>query len=86
MEKIKNYINGELVESIGKTYLDNYDPSKGKIYSLIPDSDERDVELAVVAAKNAFKEWSNTPKEKRSRILQKIAFLIGLFLCPVAAA
>ncbi len=76
MEKIKNYINGELVEPIGKTYLDNYDPSKGKVYSLIPDSDERDIELAVAAAKAAFKDWANTPKEKRSRILQKISFLI----------
>lgn len=76
MEKIKNYINGELLEPVGKTYLDNFDPSKGKVYSLIPDSDERDVELAVTAAKAAFKDWSNTPKEKRSRILQKISFLI----------
>ncbi len=76
MEKIKNYINGELLEPVGKTYLDNYDPSRGKVYSLIPDSDERDVELAVIAAKNAFKDWANTPKEKRSRILQKISFLI----------
>lgn len=76
MEKIRNYINGELVEPISKAYIDNVDPSRGKVYSLIPDSDERDVELAVAAAKAAFKEWSNTPKEKRARILQRISFLI----------
>jgi aminomuconate-semialdehyde/2-hydroxymuconate-6-semialdehyde dehydrogenase len=76
MEKIKNYINGELVEPLGGTYLDNIDPSVGKVYSLIPDSDERDVEVATKAAKAAFKSWANTPKETRSRILQKIAFLI----------
>lgn len=76
MEKIKNYINGELIEPMDKSYLDNIDPSTGKVYSLIPDSNEKDVELAVTAAKNAFKEWSNTPKEKRSRLLQKISFLI----------
>lgn len=76
MDKIKNYINGELVEPISKAYIDNIDPSRGKVYSLIPDSDERDVELAVAAAKTAFKSWSNTPKEKRARILQRISFLI----------
>jgi aminomuconate-semialdehyde/2-hydroxymuconate-6-semialdehyde dehydrogenase len=76
MEKIRNYINGELVEPISKSYIDNVDPSRGKVYSLIPDSDERDVELAITAAKAAFKTWSNTPKEKRARILRRIAFLI----------
>src|SRR5882762_6162076 len=76
MDKIRNYINGELVEPVSKAYIDNVDPSRGKVYSLIPDSDERDVELAVAAAKAAFKMWSNTPKEQRARILQRISFLI----------
>lgn len=76
MDKIQNYINGELVPPISNQYIDNIDPSRGKVFSLIPDSDERDVELAVLAAKAAFKAWSNTPKETRSRILQRISFLI----------
>lgn len=76
MDKIQNYINGELVPPISNQYIDNVDPSRGRVYSLIPDSDERDVELAVKAAKAAFKGWSTTPKETRSRILQKISFLI----------
>ncbi|MFL5751830.1 MAG: aldehyde dehydrogenase [Bacteroidia bacterium] len=76
MEKIRNYINGELIEPISKNYIDNYDPSRGKVYSLIPDSDEQDVELAVKAAQAAFPAWSVTPKDKRSAILLKIASLI----------
>lgn len=76
MQQIKNYINGKLIEPVSKTYLDNYNPATGKVYSLIPDSDDKDVELAYTAAKNAFKEWSNTPKEKRSWYLLKIAGLI----------
>ncbi|MBC7862543.1 MAG: aldehyde dehydrogenase, partial [Bacteroidia bacterium] len=76
MEKIKNYINGELAEPVNGNFIENYDPSRGKIYSMIPDSDERDVEFAVAAAKRAFPEWSVTPKEKRSKILLKIAALI----------
>jgi aminomuconate-semialdehyde/2-hydroxymuconate-6-semialdehyde dehydrogenase len=76
MDKIKNYINGELIDPVGGTYIDNVDPSRGKVYSLIPDSDERDVALAVKAAKEAFSGWANTPKETRARILQRISFLI----------
>ncbi len=76
MQQIKNYINGQLIEPASKAYLDNYNPATGKVYSLIPDSDEKDVELAYAAAKNAFKEWSITPKEKRSQYLLKIAALI----------
>jgi len=76
MEKIKNYINGELVNPIAGNYIDNFNPSIGKVYSLIPDSDAEDVALATKAAKEAFPLWSKTPKEKRSRILQKLAFLI----------
>ena len=55
MEKILNYINGELVEPISKNYLDNYNPSNGQVYSLIPDSEKADIEKAVEAAKEAFK-------------------------------
>ncbi len=76
MQTLKNYINGELVEPIGKTYIDNYNPAIGKVYSLIPDSDERDVELATQAALKAFPAWSNTPKGERSAILIKISELI----------
>lgn len=86
MEKIKNYINGQLLESVSKSYLNNYNPATGKVYSLIPDSNEQDVELAYTAAKNAFKEWSITPKEKRSAYLLKIASLIEKNLDKLALA
>lgn len=76
MFNIKNYINGELIAPISGKYLDNINPAIGKVYSYIPDSDEKDVELATQAALAAFPTWSKTPKEKRARIIQKIAFLI----------
>ena len=45
-----NYINGEMTEPSAGNYLDNIDPSTGEAYSLVPDSDERDMDLAVDAA------------------------------------
>ena len=86
MEKIRNYINGEQVEPIGKNYLDNINPATGQVYSLIPDSDERDVQLAVDAAKKAFPLWSVMPVAERSDILLKISRLIDKNLDRLALA
>lgn len=76
MHKILNYINGELIPPRSGNYIDNYEPSRGKVYSLIPDSDSADVEFAAKCAKDAFPTWSSTPKEERSRILVRISELI----------
>ena len=58
MEKILNYINGELVPPASGNYLDNYNPATGKVYSFIPDSDKDDIDNAVSAAKEAMNERS----------------------------
>ena len=76
MQKIENYINGQLVKPESDKYLDNYNPAIGEVYSLIPDSDERDVEKAVEAAKNAFLIWSRMSAEERHDILMRISALI----------
>ena len=73
MEKIKNYINGELVEPSSGKYIDNYNPASGKVYSLVPDSKENDINTAVLAAKNAFQSWSKTSKKYRSDLLMRLA-------------
>ncbi|MBS1513564.1 MAG: aldehyde dehydrogenase [Bacteroidetes bacterium] len=77
MEKLQNYINGKLVEPVSKNYFDNFEPAAGKVYSLIPDSDERDIQLAYEAAENAFEKWSSMTNEERSKILLKVSQLIS---------
>ncbi len=86
MKKILNYINGELAAPLKGNYLDNINPSTGEVYSLIPDSDESDVELAVKAASHAFEEWSGMAKEKRSAILIRISEMISARLEEFALA
>ena len=86
MQKILNYINGQLVEPVGHLFFDNVSPATGEPYSRIPDSDDRDVELAVQAATAAFPLWSNTPASKRSSILIKISELIDKNLDKLALA
>jgi len=86
MQKIVNYINGILTEPIGQQYLENIDPSTGQVYSLIADSDHRDVALATEAANKAFPVWSTSTAEKRSKIMLKIADLIDQNLDALALA
>lgn len=86
MTKLSNYINGKLVPPVSAQYIDNVEPATGKVYSLLPDSDERDVGMAVEAARSAFSAWSTTSVEQRSRIMFRIADLIERDLEKLAQA
>ena len=86
MEKILNYIGGELIEPTTGKYLNNTEPATGEIYSHIPDSDTNDVELAVKASEIAKTAWGKMPIENRSAILLKVADLIDANLGALAKA
>lgn len=86
MEIIRNYINGALVEAENGESFDNYDPSRGAVYSQIPDSNTTDVQHAVNAASSAFPSWAATSRADRSSILLKIADLIDANHDRLAAA
>ena len=49
---IENFINGNFIK-IEKTF-ESYNPSTGNVNALIPDSDGKHVQEAVLAAKDAF--------------------------------
>ncbi len=76
MLQIDNYIGGELVSPASGTYFDNFEPATGEVYSQIPDSDDRDVNLAADAANDAFPAWAATPPEERFAILMRLVGLI----------
>src|SRR5580765_3789737 len=86
MVRIENYIGGEVVQPASGSYLDNFEPATGKVYSEIADSDDRDVNLAVEAAKAAFPSWSKTPPEERFELLNNLAGLIERDLEALAEA
>lgn len=74
--KLQNYIGGKLIEPKSKTYINNYEPATGKVYSLIPNSNIEDVNLAVIEANKVKEKWANTSVEERHKILMKISYLI----------
>ncbi|MBL7719886.1 MAG: aldehyde dehydrogenase [Flavipsychrobacter sp.] len=85
-EKISNYIAGSLQAPLSGKYIDNINPATGEVYSQTPDSDIKDIEEAVGAAKAAFPAWSTTPAEERFKVLNRIAELIDQNLDALALA
>src|ERR1041385_3413297 len=86
MQQMLNYIRGEIVAPVGGEFLDNYEPATGEVYSLIADSDERDIEAAVAAARDAFGGWASTPAEERFEVMMRIVALIERDLDELALA
>ncbi len=76
MKIIANFINGKSCPPVSGKYIENFDPSTGQVYSLIPDSDGRDVAIAVAAARAAFPAWSASSLEFRFQILHRMGELI----------
>lgn len=73
MKKINNYIGGDFINPFSDNYIENINPATGEVFSLIADSDENDINLAVEAAKAAFPEWSSADAAFRSEWLLKLA-------------
>ncbi len=85
-QKITNYIAGSLQAPLSGKYIDNINPATGEAYSQTPNSDIKDIEEAVGAAKAAFPAWSTTPAEERFKVLNRIAELIDQNLDALALA
>jgi aminomuconate-semialdehyde/2-hydroxymuconate-6-semialdehyde dehydrogenase len=71
--KIKNYINGELLDPIEGNQIDNIEPATGKVFGTIPDSQSTDVQKAVDTAQAAFPSWSSLDHNKRAQYMFAIA-------------
>lgn len=73
---LKNFINGEWVKATTEQLQSVPNPATGEEIALVPISSKEDVNIAVQAAKDAFKTWGKTPVPKRARILFKYQQLL----------
>ncbi len=73
MHHIHNFINGQNTPPASGKYLKNYGPATGECIGQIPDSDEKDIAAAVVAAEAAAPNWAATSLERRHDILRAIS-------------
>ena len=83
---LENFIGGNFIGPLSGDFIDNTDPSTGSVYGQIPDSNEKDINIAVEAAKHAFPTWSLSTAETRFKVLNRIADLIDENLDELALA
>ncbi len=67
------YIGGRWVSPVAGKSFTSINPSNMEKLADIPAADENDVDVAVKAAKTAFKEWSRVPIKERARCLELLA-------------
>lgn len=76
IKELKNYINGEWIESKSKQAWDVVNPATQKTLARVPMSTKDEVFDAVNAAKEAFPEWRRTPPVARARCLFRLKELL----------
>lgn len=77
-EKILHYINGEFVPSVDGDEFDVIDPVTNQTYIKAASGKPADIDKAVAAANDAFKNgpWSSMLPRERARVLDKIADVV----------
>ncbi len=70
------YIDGKFVKPVTGKYFDTINPSNDKKIASVAEAAAEDVDLAVKAARKAFKGWANLSGKDRGKYIFRIARLI----------
>ncbi len=74
--RLADFIDGSFRPPVSEKYFKDLSPATAEVIAEVPDSDQRDVALAVDAATKAFDTWRRTSAEQRSTILLRMADVI----------
>jgi aldehyde dehydrogenase (NAD+) len=74
MKQYKNLIDGKLVDSKSGRTFENRNPANwDEVVGVFPKSNVEDLNMAIEAAKRAYKKWRAVPWPIRSEIMRKVA-------------
>ena len=65
MKVLKNYINGNFVDSKSSRFIEFMNPALDEPLGKVPMSTKEEVDLVVKAAKDAYPEWRKLPGIQR---------------------
>ena len=73
-----HFIDGQFVESLNKKTFNNVNPVTEEVYATVAEGGAEEIDLAVKAAKRAFKEgpWGKMSTQERSKIIRKIGDIL----------
>src|SRR4030066_233054 len=74
--KLKNYVNGEWVDSTSGKYIDIENPTTGEIIGQVPMSSADETTAAIEAGQEAWGAWRETPPITRARTFFKLKELM----------
>ncbi len=72
-ERYENYIGGQWVPPVDGRYFEDTSPIDGQLVTRVPQSNAKDIDLAVEAAWEAAATWGKTTAAERSTLLFRIA-------------
>ncbi len=76
-ETYSNYIAGSWVPAqSGKTFENRNPAHRNDLIGVFPDSDHRDVDEAVAAAREAYPFWRRVPAPKRAEIMKRVGDIL----------
>ncbi|MFI9768439.1 aldehyde dehydrogenase family protein [Streptomyces sp. NPDC052415] len=72
------HVDGEWREAVSGATRDIIDPAVARPFAVVAEGDEKDTDLAVEAARRAFREgdWPRTPAAERAALLRRVADLL----------
>lgn len=74
--KVRNFYNGEFVESRSTASLEVTSPIDGSLLSSVPMSSSAELDAAVESAKRAAPSWGNTPIKERVQVFFRYRYLL----------
>ncbi|WP_323765542.1 CoA-acylating methylmalonate-semialdehyde dehydrogenase [Marinovum sp.] len=84
MNVIKNYIDGEMVESSSSRTADVMNPATGEVQAQVKLSSKAELDDAVARAAEAQKAWGATNPQRRARVMMKFGELINAHMDELA--
>ncbi len=75
-DRVRNYYNGEFIDSVSTDDLDVISPIDGNLLSTVPMSSPDELERAVRSAKKAFESWSKLPIKERAQVFFRYRYLL----------
>lgn len=79
---IKHWIDGKEVAS--EETFTNYNPATTEAIGEVASGGQKEIDLAVAAAKKAFPKWSKTPAKERARLMRNLGELIDQNVAKIA--
>ncbi len=84
VECLGHFINGEMVDSTGRSQA-VYNPATGEVVREVALASKTTVEQAIAAAEQAFPHWRDTPPQKRARVMFRFKELLEQHADEIAA-